>query len=79
MFKETKETAVIPKEMPEYKLIDKIQISKSLLKSIIKFSQNSTSAGVEGFLFGHEGENEITIENAFPTALTGNEDTHNVV
>jgi hypothetical protein len=67
----------ITEKVPEYKNIDKIVISKSLLKNLIKFSQNSGNLGVEGFLFGHEGENEINVENAFPGST--DESSYNVV
>ena len=69
---ETKPT----EKVPEYKTIEKINISKNLLKSLIKFSKNSNANGVEGFLFGHEGENEINVQNAFPSMT---DDTHNLV
>ena len=68
--------------IPEYKSIEKIQITKSVLKSLIKFSQNSENRAVEGFLFGHESENEINVENAFPSMFNSasvEAETHNIV
>ncbi len=64
-------------KVPEYKSIDKVVISKNLLKNLIKFSQNSGSLGVEGFLFGHEAENQINVENAFPGST--DDSSYNVV
>ena len=68
--------------LPEYKLIEKIHITKSVLKSLIKFAQNSENRAVEGFLFGHESESEIKVENAFPSMLNSSNiesETHNIV
>lgn len=79
MIKDTATTsdAKITEKVPEYKNIDKIVISKSLLKNLVKFCQNSGNLGVEGFLFGHEGESQINVENAFPGST--DDSSYNVV
>ncbi len=56
------------KNAPEYKNIEKVVISKTLLRNLIKFCENTTNAEIEGNLFGHEAENEIIINNALPTS-----------
>ena len=80
MMKENKDTTISSndKKIPEYKILEKILINKNLLKNLIKYSNNSTGS-VEGYLFGHEEENNITIENCFPILNTGNEETFNIV
>ena len=68
------------KKAPEYKIIENISISPTLLINLIKFCENSTNFQIEGLIFGHEGENEITIENALPmTPTVGKDEVMNIV
>jgi hypothetical protein len=68
-------------EMPVYKTIDKITITKSLFSTLLKYSENATNNQIEGMLFGHEGENDIVIETGLPTvsALQSDQSSHLVL
>ncbi len=52
-------------QMPEYKVVDKISINKNVLKQLIKCSELANVKNIEGYLFGHEEENDVRVENAF--------------
>ncbi len=69
-------------KIPEYKTIEKVALSKNLLASLVKFSENPSNNHVEGILFGHEEEHEIVVETAIPLAqnnLNVNEECSNMV
>jgi len=75
--KENKEN---PQEISEYKIKEKIQVYDTVLKSLVKFSNNSSNGNVDGILFGHETDNSIVISLAIPLAKTStNDDINNIV
>jgi hypothetical protein len=53
-------------EINEYKIKEKIKVYDTVLKSLMKFSNNSSNGNVDGILFGHETDNSIVISHAFP-------------
>ena len=55
-----------PQENNEYKIKEKIKVYDTVLKSLMKFSNNSSNGNVSGLLFGHETENSIVISHAIP-------------
>lgn len=57
-------------KIQDYKSIDKIIVSNTVLKGLIKFCKNSTNNQIEGMLFGHEEDHEIKIETAIPVSNT---------
>lgn len=64
----------------EYTIKENIKIYDTVLKSLEKFSLNSSDGFVEGILFGHENENSIVISHAFPLQKNHNqEDILNIV
>lgn len=50
----------------EYVIKENIKIYDTVLKSLEKFSSNSSDGFVEGILLGHENENSIVVSHAFP-------------
>jgi hypothetical protein len=62
---ENKEIIPSP-EIHEYKIKEKIKVYDTVLKSLMKFSNNSSNGNIEGILFGHETDNSIVISHAFP-------------
>lgn len=55
-------------DIPEYKIKEKIQVYDTVLKSLVKFSNNSSNGNVGGVLFGHETDDAIVISQAIPLA-----------
>jgi len=75
--KENKENT---QEISEYKIKDKVQVYDTVLKSLVKFSNNSSNGNVDGILFGHETDDSIVISHAIPVSrLSTNEDVNNIV
>lgn len=75
--KENKENT---QEISEYKIKEKVQVYDTVLKSLVKFSNNSSNGNVEGILFGHETDDSIVISHAIPLSkLSTNEDVNNIV
>ena len=56
----------VNQETNEYKIKEKISIYDTVLKTLVKFSNNSSDGNVDGILFGHETDNSIVISHAFP-------------
>ena len=65
---------IINQEVNEYKIKEKIRIYDTVLKTLVKFSNNSSDGNVNGILFGHESENSIVISHAFPLEKTHTQD-----
>jgi hypothetical protein len=61
-------------QMPEYKVIDKISINKNVLKHLIKCSELSNVKHIEGYLFGHEEEQDVRVENSFVANQNGTDE-----
>jgi hypothetical protein len=75
--KESKENT---QEISEYRVKDKVQVYDTVLKSLVKFSNNSSNGNVDGILFGHETDDSIVISHAIPLSrLSTNEDVNNIV
>ena len=75
--KENKENT---KEISEYKIKEKVQVYDTVMKSLVKFSNNSSNGNVDGLLFGHETDDSIVISHAIPIAkLSTTEDINNIV
>jgi len=75
--KENKENT---QEISEYKIKEKVQVYDTVLKSLVKFSNNSSNGNVEGVLFGHETDDAIVISHAIPLSKTStNDDIQNIV
>lgn len=75
--KENKENTT---EISEYKIKDKVQVYDTVLKSLVKFSNNSSNGNVDGVLFGHETDDSIVISHAIPLAkMSTTEDVNNIV
>ncbi len=67
-------------EISEYKLKEKVQVYDTVLKSLVKFSNNSSNGNVDGILFGHETEDSLVISHAIPLSkLSTNDDINNIV
>ena len=71
---------IVNQENNEYKIKEKIRVYDTVLKSLMKFSNNSSYGNVDGILFGHESDNSIVISHAFPLERTHTqEDISNIV
>lgn len=53
-------------EINEYKIKEKIRVYDTVIKSLVKFSNNSSNGNAEGILFGHETDSAIVVSHAFP-------------
>ncbi len=75
--KEAKENT---QEISEYKIKEKVQVYDTVLKSLVKFSNNSSNGNVDGILFGHETDDSIIISHAIPLSkFSTNDDINNIV